>query len=94
MIAVSDAFKAAVKASTRQQHAYMSDGIVTYTDTDELRSMRITTNADVGRAVMRQAEVKAAPPPQSRVVPLFHGAVQRAAIDLGERKQGAASPDA
>lgn len=57
MINVSEAFKTAIKAESRQQHAYLDDGVTQIDDTNDLQSFKIITNGDIGKAVMRQAEV-------------------------------------
>lgn len=57
MIAVSEAFKTAMKASgVEGRKAYLTDGTTTINESNDLQSLKLIISGDIGRAVMRQAE--------------------------------------
>lgn len=56
MITVSEEFKRAVREPIKQMLSYVTDGSDEITENDDLKSLKITGVANIGTAVMRQAE--------------------------------------
>ena len=56
MITVSNAFKEAVKAPVKIVRAYLDDGDVHITESDDLQSLKMVQSGQLCKAVMRQAE--------------------------------------
>ena len=56
MITVSDGFKNAMKASARELKALLTDGVDEITDVDDLQSIKIISEGNLCRTVMKEAQ--------------------------------------
>lgn len=57
MITVTDDFKTTQKNTTKEVKAYLTDGVDPITGDDDLKSLKITSEGNLCKSVMRQAEV-------------------------------------